>query len=295
MGARGKEFVSLVQPTEKKPRAADNSYSDITLLKDNFLLSTWLCFGAVGQGILFLVVGRLALVPAVALLLYRSLDAYAQAIGWKHNPYMDGILMKKHSVVFPDEVGKFGSKASNKDVVVLLIGARCNHPLGIFGPNFKELGDYFDGMIKDLETHEEFDFLGSTAWVNHSDRATNNELLTVCYFRTVEGLHAFAHSKYHRGGWDWWNKEYNNMPHLSIYHETYHAPAGNWESIYVNSHISGINRTSHKVLDDEGREMYIHPIVDASKGVLKTSAGRMDRSQGLEHEKYGADPYQNQL
>jgi hypothetical protein len=43
-----------------------------------------------------------------------------------------------------------------------------------------------------------------------------------------------------------------------------------------------------------GKEVYTHPIVDASKGLLKTSAGRMARSQGHEHDKMlEVDPYDN--
>ena len=104
----------------------------------------------------------------------------------------------------------------------------------------------------------------------------------------MEGLHAFAHSPYHRNGWEWYTKSAKQIPHISIYHETYNVPKGHWESIYLNSHPSGINSTAHKYFDQEhGMEMWASPVVDASKGVLKTSAGRMARSEGKEHEKYG--------
>ena len=247
------------------------------------------------QGAFFLVGGRLALIPAVAALVYKTLDAYAQSMGWKRNEYMDGVLMKKFSTAFPDEEGRFGNKPADSEVVVFLIGTRVNHPLGLLAPGAKKIGDYFSSMVKDLEEHaDKFGFLGMTSWVNNSTRATNNELLDVCYFRTTEGLHKFAHSKYHREGWDWWNKTVKEHPHLSIYHETYHVPKGHWESIYVNSHISGINSTVHKVTDEmTGKEMYTYPVVDASKGLLKTSAGRMSRSKADEHDNY-YDPYDRQ-
>ena len=144
-------------------------------------------------------------------------------------------------------------------------------------------------MAKNLDLHsEEFGFLGMTRWVNGGDRSSVNEIMQVGYFRSVEGLHKFAHSDYHRAGWDWWNKDVSKMPHISIWHETYHVPKHGWESIYVNSHLSGINSTTHKFVDPEtGRTMWASPVVDASKGLLKTSAGRMSRSQGNEHEKMG--------
>lgn len=266
----------------------------MNFVRDNFTILTWLCFGAVVQGVLFLALGRLALTPAVAILLFKTLDAYAQAIGLRSNSYLEGIIPKKFSVVFPDEEGRFGNEPSNRDVVVFLIGTRINHPLGIFAPGVGKLD--FPGMVKDLEEHsEEYGFLGITSWINSSDRTTNGELLEICYFRTNEGLQKFAQAPIHRNNWDWWNKNLKQYPHISIYHETYHVPKGHWESIHVNSHISGLNSTTHKVLDEEGNEKWTHPIVDASKGLLRTSGGRMNRSLGHEHDAFDTpDPYLNQ-
>ena len=220
------------------------------------------------------------------------LDAYAQATGLKHNSYMDGVIMKKTSAVFPDESGKFGNKPSNQDVVVFHIGVQYNHPLGLLSPHAKTVAGYFIQMVKDLEeSAEEYGFLGATNWQSNS-AASKNEILTVCYFRNVDGLHKFAHSKYHMPPWQWWNHEIKNMPHISIFHETYHVPAGNWESIHVNSKIAGIGSTVFKVAEEmTGKEVYQRPIVDASKGLLKTSAGRMARSDGTEHTKVEVDPY----
>jgi len=206
---------------------------------------------------------------------------------------MDDVIMKKYSGQPPDSEGEYGSKPANSDVVVLLIGARCNHPLGILAPGMKELGEYFTQMVKDLETHDaDFDFSGMTSWLNNGGRTTENEIMAVGYFRSTEGLHAFAHSKYHREGWDWWNKHVKQFPHLGLYHEVYHAPKGHWENIYVNSHLSGFNSTTYRYTDKvTGEEMWASPVVDASRGLLRTSAGRMSRSDAREHDGYGEDPY----
>jgi hypothetical protein len=296
MAARGKQFKAMTEPEDKRQKGTFGSAAmGLSLIRDNFTILTWLCFGAVVQGIFFLIAGRLALTPAVAILLYKTLDAYAQSIGLKPNSYMKGVLPKKFAVVFPDEEGNFGNEPSNQDVTVFLIGIRINHPLGLLAPGVTKL--QMPEMIKDLEEHsEEYGFLGMTNWLNASDRTTNSELLQVCYFRNNEGLQKFAHSKLHRDNWDWYNRHIKEIPHISIYHETYHVPKGNWESIYVNSHISGINTTSVKVIDEEGNEKWTHPIVDASKGQLKTSMGRMSRSKGHEHDGYATlvDPYANQ-
>lgn len=245
------------------------------------------------QGTLILLVGRIALLPAAALILYRALDSYAMSVGWKRNTYMDDVLMKKFTAQIPDELGNYGNKPANDDVVVFMIGTRSNHPFGILAPGFEQTGKYFASMAQSLEDHaDEFGFLGMTSWLNSSDRGSKSESMMVCYFRSTEGLHAFAHSQHHREGWDWWNRNVKNMPHISIYHETYHVPKGHWENIYINSHISGINTTTSRFTDKEtGKDMWASPVVDASKGLLKTSAGRMSRSKGDDHDTYGEDPY----
>lgn len=107
--------------------------------------------------------------------------------------------------------------------------------MGFLAPGAHHIADYFVKMAKYIEKNaEEFDFLGQSNWVS-SERAAGNELLTIMYFRSVEGLHKFAHHDVHRQGWNWWNKNIKDMPHQSIWHEVFVAPKGNWESIYVNS------------------------------------------------------------
>lgn len=236
-----------------------------------------------------LLMGRLALLPVVAVLLFRSFDTYAMTVGWKKNIYMDGIIQQKFSAQIPDGTGQYSSKPADSAITVFIIGTRSNHPLGLLAPGFKELGDYFNQMARDLDEHaEEFGYLGMTSWLNSSVRRTGSEVQNVCYFRHVDGLHTFAHSQYHRKAWDWWNRTIKDHPHLSIYHETYDVPKGSWETIYMNTHASGLASTTFKVVDEEsGREVYASPIVDASRGLLRTSAGRMSRSKADEHDQYG--------
>ncbi|WPH04619.1 Hypothetical protein R9X50_00751100 [Acrodontium crateriforme] len=292
--ASPKEFIGLVPPKDKRPRSAFFGPAGLKiLLRDNFSLTTWLCTGAVAQSGLLLLFGRIALVPAIAVLFYRLFVTYAMTVGWMRNPYMDGVIMNKFAAQFPDTAGHYGAKPASSDVVVFLIGTRCNHPLGLFAPGFKEFGAYFPRMVQDLEAHEdEFGFLGMTSWINSSARETQNEMLMVGYFRTVEGLHKFAHSPLHREAWVWFNKMTKKYPHISIYHETYHVPQAHYEAIYSNSHPGGIMSTTTSFTDEvTGKKMWASPIVDASRGQLKTSAGRMSRSAGNEHDSYGPDPY----
>ncbi|KAK4543563.1 hypothetical protein LTR36_005458 [Oleoguttula mirabilis] len=297
MAAAGKDFVGLVPPKAQRPPSAFfGPAGRKNILRDQFSITTWLALGAAAQAGLFLLAGRLALAPAVAILLYRTFTAYAMSVGWLRNTYMDGVLPNKFTAQFPDAAGRYGATPAASDVVVFLIGARCNHPLGLLAPGFQQLGGYFMQMVQDVEAHsdaEAFGFLGMTSWLNSNGRETGSELMEVGYFRSVEGLHKFAHSEYHRAGWDWWNKHVAQYPHLSIFHETYHVPKGHWENIYVNSHLGGINSTTHRYVDEQtGEEMWASPVVDASRGLLRTSAGRMSRSKADEHDQYGDNPYQ---
>ncbi|KAI5362866.1 hypothetical protein Slin15195_G102470 [Septoria linicola] len=294
MSRAGQEFIGLLPTQDKRPKSHFSGPAGVSaLLRDQLTIQTWLALGAVAQAGAYAVVGYYAFLPAIAYLLLNAIETTVITIGWKSNPYMDGVLSKKFSAQIPDSQGNYGSKPASTDVVVFLIGTRSNHPLGALAPGFSTSGAYFQSMAKALEDHaEEYGFLGMTSWLNSSDRSTKSEIMKVCYFRDVEGLHAFAHSKHHREAWNWWNKNVKNMPHISIWHETYHVPAGHYESIYVNSHISGINSTTYKITDKEtGETKWASPVVDASKGLLKTSGGRMARSHGQEHDAYGEDPY----
>jgi hypothetical protein len=79
---------------------------------------------------------------------------------------------------------------------------------------------------------------------------------------------------------DWWFKTAKEHDYLAIWHEVFHAPKGHWENIYMNSHAGGMMSTTHKIFDKaSGTEMWASPIVEAGKGVLKSSATRMGRKE----------------
>lgn len=73
-----------------------------------------------------MLIGRLSLFPAFALVTYRVLDTFLMTVGVKHNPGMDGVILNKFAAAFPDAEGKFGNRPAREGVVCFLIGARCN-------------------------------------------------------------------------------------------------------------------------------------------------------------------------
>ncbi|EON60919.1 hypothetical protein W97_00129 [Coniosporium apollinis CBS 100218] len=309
MSAIPMDFVNLVPPSPTKPKSQwMKAYAPVfgplngqalSGIRDQFTISTWLSLGAILQTAAYMLIGRLSLLPAFALVTYRILDTFLMTVGVKHNPGMDGVILNKFAAAFPDAEGKFGKKPARDGVVCFLIGARCNHPLGLLGYGYKDLGKFFEATTEACEAHaDEYGLLGLSSWISNGERATGNEIMTVMYFKDVEGLHKFAHGPSHRKGWEWWNKNLRKLPHLSIWHEVFAAPAGHWEGIYANSHPTGLGATATRVelpASEKGsaETAWFSPIVDARKGVLKTSAGRMTMSNGDDHDKYGDDPYEN--
>lgn len=201
---------------------------------------------------------------------------------------MSNVVPGRVSAQFPDS-----TTPSQNPIVVIKLGARCNHPLGAFHPYMQRINSYFIRTVKDLEDHgEQYGFLGASSYIA-TERAAANETMTLVYFRTYEGLHAWSHAAggVHREAFNYWNNEVmgngkNKVGRLfSIMHEVYQIPAKKWESIYVNYQPTGQGATRYKVNVD-GQEKWASPLVDADKGSLRTSKGRLGLSDGNDHEAY---------
>jgi hypothetical protein len=252
--------------------------------------------------------------PAILLLSLYSIDTALVTYGLKQNPYLKNNLAVKFAAQVPNASGSFGEKPADQGVVVFLLGARINHPLGILAPGAAELGKHASAMYRELTSsaamQKEFGLIGASSLTNNVDES-KNELITLMYFRDYEGLHKYAHSTLHRQAWDWWNRQVkggddakakgtegvNQVRHISIWHETYVVPKGNWETIYAQSEPTGLG-AGRVYVDGESKEgdesaqgKWMSTLVDARKGVMKTSKGRMARSQGTEHEGYEESGY----
>lgn len=104
------------------------------------------------QSLLILTLPRLyALTPAVLLLALRAIDTALVTTGLKQNPYLRGVLPRKTTAQVPDRNGDIHSAGQEK-IAVLLLGAKSNHPLGIFASDFKTTGDYLSEMTNELES-----------------------------------------------------------------------------------------------------------------------------------------------
>ncbi|KAI9719153.1 MAG: hypothetical protein M1828_006335 [Chrysothrix sp. TS-e1954] len=288
--------LRAAETSTKKPPSeltAGEATEGHNLIRSQLQISTWLCLGAMLQCLLFLLPIRthLACLPAAALLLWRIGDNALMVFGLKRNVYLDGVLHEKFSALYPsaDE----GGPPASEELCVLHLASRSNHPLGMFAPSYKKISDYFEVMLRDLEANsEEYGWTGGNTYIKSSDRTTSSEVMAVHYFKSMDHLHKFAHSKTHRDGWDWWNRNAGELRHIGIMHEVYACPRASWETIYVNYKPEGFGGTSHAVTGKDGVKRWVSPIVDAKKGVLRSSAGRVGlESTGGGNEKYGPEPY----
>jgi Domain of unknown function (DUF4188) len=199
---------------------------------------------------------------------------------------MKSVVPGKTSAQLPNDDGSFGPRPAAKPITVLFLGASSNHPMGLLAPGFKEMGKWMSGMQKDIDARaEEYGLLGSTSWLG-AERSSGNEIMYVMYFKDPEGLHRFAHDPLHREAWNGWGKMYTKSPYISIWHETFTAPAGAWESIYANSHPTMLGAVQVPIKTEKDT-VWSGTLVDASRGQLKSSRGRMNKTDGSENEKYG--------
>ena len=94
--------------------------------------------GACTQACLALLVRNkyYAFLPAGILLSFRVINALLIHFNLKKNPFLEkAILKKRFSAVVPDTDGRIRGAGQEK-VVILLLGAKSNHPFGFFAPEF---------------------------------------------------------------------------------------------------------------------------------------------------------------
>ena len=246
----------------------------------NFSLSTLILVGACLQSILVLVIrNKYALLPAFFILFLRSIDTFLITFKFKSNPYVKDVIKGRVTALVPNEDGQI-TGASAQKVAVLLLGAKSNHPLGFFAPEFGEVGVHLNRMNKYFDSPESpAGFLGQTSYTRNDERGAI-ETTFVSYWRSIEDLHAFAHTGLHRDTWLWWEKNLKRMDAVGINHEIFLAEPGAWENVYVNFQPTMLGATTYlkkgdKLVGGNVADEWIHPLVDARRGKLAKSSGRL--------------------
>ncbi|CCC09812.1 hypothetical protein SMACR_03368 [Sordaria macrospora] len=281
------DFRPIFNPTKQRPLGSPPPRE--TIIKDAFRLRTLMAMGALAQIVLFAILPyRYAVVPALIFVLQSIGSTIGQLLFYKtnENPFMTGVVQGLTSGQPPSwETGRYPNAPCSSPIVVFHLGVSYNHPLGPACPGGKEVYTHFMNMISAMnEKKEEYGLLGMSNW-KQTKRATHNAGLVVMYFKSVEGLHKFAHDKEHRDGWDFLHafrkKGYN---HITALHETFEVPAGAWESIYLDSPPILMGDTSIKVTEKDGSSTWYKSLVDASVRPLTGMMNRMARGKATARE-----------
>ena len=115
-----------------------------------------------------------------------------------------------------------------------------------------------------------------------------SDLLNIFYFRSVAGVHAFAHSQSHRAIWRWWEEQEKSgrVDHIGLYHELYGVEDGMIDTIYLRCCPTGLGAVSFQrsgsVDDKKDGEKQVHEgrwvsgLYDTGKG-LKAMRERFGR------------------
>ncbi|OAP58382.1 hypothetical protein AYL99_07472 [Fonsecaea erecta] len=235
------------------------------------------------------------MLPSILILGARLADTLAVTYGLKRNPYLKDAIMKRNSPQIPDGNGNFHEEAAHEKVVVFLLGLKLNHPLGIFSHNAKTLVDYVAKFEKELETKApEGGYYGGTNWTNQEQNGATEAVL-ISYWRSIEDIHEFAYGPTHREAWDWWNRTVAENDHIGINHEIFGVDQKQWEGIYINFQPTLLGATTYlrkgdKFIGGKVDDQWINPLMDASKGKLRSSAGRLGRNPTQLYEKHGLGP-----
>ena len=98
-----------------------------TILRNNFTLTTLLLIGACAQSLITLILPfRYAFLPAFTFLIGQIISTAAASLGYIKNPYMSNVRVGKHTAQIPNADGTISQQASDKKVVVFMIGATCH-------------------------------------------------------------------------------------------------------------------------------------------------------------------------
>jgi hypothetical protein len=214
--------------------------------------TTWLVLGAAIQYLLVTSLPRnVALLPPAALLVFSMLRSYFITTVSKPKWVSSDVTLGRQTWQIPVADGTQATKGSSESIVVLVLAASWNHPNGQASPGSQQIGEYFRAMWVNAEAkREEYGFLGNTPAMMTRDIGLREDaqgvnVVYLSYWKTLDGLHKFAHGDVHMKGQMWWERvAMKEHKHIGVMHETYEVPAGNWENVFHNFRKFGICKCS---------------------------------------------------
>ncbi|KAF2798009.1 hypothetical protein K505DRAFT_322174 [Melanomma pulvis-pyrius CBS 109.77] len=247
-----------LQPLRTKLASLHAQYHDLLEASD-FSTPTWLAFGAI-----------LHILSAAYLPLYlgTSIPLLWIAYRWLRAAFTTYQFGK-----FPDiRKGKWVVKIDEREgpreesgVVMFVLGARMNHPFGKLAPGMAEVGVSFENMWVEAEKNRlKWGYLGRTATLVDTSDSNGTTWIWLSYWSNVKGLQAFSTSAAHLVGQ--MGHEAGKYPYAGILHETYYAPKGNWEPIYVDMPPWGLGTAKFMSEKEGDRGRLLDTLVPNTKG-----------------------------
>ena len=294
-------FTPSVAPLSRKPRSVSRQSSQIQafsfVIRNSLSLSSVLLIGGILQSMLaFFIPSYYVLLPALTILLGRIAYTALVTFHLLPNPYLKDSILSRSSAQVPDVDGNFSDQGASEKVVCFHLGSKSNHPMGFFAPNVKKLADYFEVMNKELDQKlGNNGYLGGSAFYSPAPNG-GMETSFISYWSSIEAIHEFAYGPAHRAGWDWWNGlTEKESKHIGINHEIFAAEPGQWEAIYINHQPTLLGATTYlkkgdKMVGGIVDDQYIRGLMDASKGKLRSSAGRLGWQPERLYEKFDMVP-----
>ncbi|OLN85830.1 hypothetical protein CCHL11_09923 [Colletotrichum chlorophyti] len=251
------------------------------LIKDGFKLTTLFTIGAVIQCGLFLILPtKYAIIPCSVLTLNSIISTILEIRSLKPGVTPPGAVPGRVTAQLPDaKTGIIPATPASKPLVVFHLGVRFNHPLGQLAPGGREIAEHSISMNKDLLGRaSEYGLYHSSTWLSADDKR-GNTLMTVYYFRDVDGLHRFAHDPIHRKGWDWYNRTKEQYPWIGIFHETFVTGPQQYETIYANMKPTLLGAASLECEDEQTKEKaWVNTLVSCDVGPLRSQMRRMGKT-----------------
>jgi hypothetical protein len=143
------------------------------------------------------------------------------------------------------------------EFVVFLIGMRINKLLHVH--KWLPVAAAMPRMLRELQQRPELGLIHAEMWFSRT-------IILVQYWRSMDQLLAYAKNpqSQHLPAWADFNKAVGTDGSVGIWHETYKASPGSYESIYVNMPAFGL-----------GKAGALHP----AKGRRQMAAGGLDPEQ----------------
>jgi hypothetical protein len=127
--------------------------------------------------------------------------------------------------------------AHTGDVVVFLIGMRINRLWAVH--KWLPVARAMPRMLRELYQTPELGFLSHEMWFSRT-------LILVQYWRSLDDLMAYASesSREHLPAWQAFNRAVGTDGSVGIWHETYLAKAGAFETVYANMPPFGLGKVA---------------------------------------------------